>query len=416
VLAASCFFTFLGLSGFVGCSRFIPQPSQTFQIPWPDESGQYGLQNVKVESFEKPESLKGKFVALLVDPYVDGGILKGAKPVGRFIRTSEGIMVPADYVSLQATVVHAHFERLHAIDRTLGIADRVPWPAKVGIEADVVDQKGVVRDNAVFEKRLNALLIVPYTRAELPIALNAGVLAHEHFHRIFQALVLDHLKGLTPGMETSRSHDSLCDWSHGLHGSHQEESAAPASAASEVSAEIHNSVLLRGLNEGLADFWGWMYTGQSQFIGQSLPMENKRRRLDGHAPKLPSTAQLKAMLWDHRRNAALDRPFRIAISYELGTRYAKLLREITLELAGGDEKNVQARMVMAQAVIEALVGIRQAAVTAQDQGQYLSANVILKPLMAGLPSASASNGCRVLERAAADDEGSIAKPMGCDRE
>jgi hypothetical protein len=431
-LVAVGLFVALGLGGGLSCSQFVSPSSQIYQIPWPDESGQYSLQNVKVESLEKPETLKGKFVALLVDPYVDGGVLKGAKPVGRFVRISEGIMVPADYVSLQATVVHAHFERLHAIDRVLGIADKVPWPAKIGIEADVVDHRGVVRDNAVFEKRLNALLIVPYTRAELPIALNAGVLAHEHFHRVFQALVLDHLKVSASGPDlTGHHHGSVCDWPHGAHGQAYEQAPEVAGrqlaagvsprvsprgspgVSGEVSAEIYNSVLLRGLNEGLADFWGWMYTGQSQFIGQSLPMENKRRRLDDQAPKLPSTAQLKAMLWDHRSSVPLEKPFRIAISYELGTRYARLLRELTLELTGGEEKNLEGRMMMAQAVIEALVGVRQEAVNAQEQGRYLSANLILKPLMSSLPSAKSNHGCRLLERAAADDDGPSGKPIGC---
>ena len=215
-----------------------------FQIPFSGSDGQYSLQKIEIKSFDDPTSLHGQYARILVDPYESGGGIESSKPVGRFARTRDGVMVPLDYVTMLATSIHAHMERLHALNVEVGLNDaQVGWPATVGIEANVVNSKKreTVRNNALFEKRLNALLMVPYSDKDLPIGLNGGILAHEHFHRIFQALVLSKV-------ETKEE--------------------APAGSVREF-----NETVLRAMNEGFADFWAWVYTGDAEFMRASLPRE-----------------------------------------------------------------------------------------------------------------------------------------------
>ena len=242
--------------------------TSTFQIPWPDESGQYHLQKVHIPSFTNPSDLNGLYAKILVDPFSSKDSIGGTKPVGRFARTADGVMIPENYVTLMATAIQGHFERLHTMNLDLGISDDVvTWPASIGVEANVKNSgdQAVIRDNAIFERTLNALLIAPYSEASLPIGLNGGILAHENFHRNFQALVLSHLTAVV----------------------------GPAEAGS---VQAYNETLLRAMNEGFADFWGWVYTGDPDFLSKSIPSEQKRRSLSFKSSQLPSTELLRDRL------------------------------------------------------------------------------------------------------------------------
>ncbi len=51
------------------------------------------------------------------------------------------------------------------------------------------------------------------------------------------------------------------------------------SLSEESLHSYYHMALKRGLNEGLADFWGWMYTGDPDFIAQSIPAVKESRSL-----------------------------------------------------------------------------------------------------------------------------------------
>jgi hypothetical protein len=416
-------------------------PSGVYQIPWPDQGGQYPLQKISIDGFNSPPTLQGIYAQILVSPYVVDGQLGSATPVGRFIRNKDGVMIPADYVSLQAATIHAHFERLAQLDTTLGVANRLRWPVKIGIQANVVDSKaGVIKNNAVFDKKLNALLVMPYNLdSGLPISLNAGIVAHEHFHQIFQALVLDRLPTKLSDTVSSLA-DHVCQWATPTNApielnfptSSPDESGdesgdsetdkfslktpnifAPSTAGPAVTPDIYNQFLLRGMNEGFADFWAWVYTGDAQFIGHSLPSENSRRRLDLMTVKLPSEAVLQHVLLDPSRPGQVRAENeRFGIAYSVGTLYARFLREIAMKVSGGGDETLEQRMVLARVLLAALPDLAQTALSAQNEKRFLSPNAILAPLQKNLPGLQSLT-CDVFVRIAADEATPGVSPVHC---
>ncbi|MES2962824.1 MAG: hypothetical protein V4760_02965, partial [Bdellovibrionota bacterium] len=320
-------------SVLAGCapeeSRF---STKTYRLPFPGEDGTYALRDVELSTYREPEKFRGDVAQVFVEPHESNGQLAGEEPVGRYLKGGDGVLVPADFASLQATTVYAHMERLHTLDEKLGIANAIRWPLKIGVQTNVVDQGRGVNNNAVYDGRLDALLIVPYTGAGIPIAMNAGVLAHEHFHTIFQSFVLSKVKessvvvGKPGGLQSVFEHE--CSWidrsvmpmtpaepppvappaaepapappgpapAQPGPSEPKQETPVPGSptkpakkppfvfkrtiedeetekAAEGMPKRTYNGFMLRALNEGLADFWGWVYTGDMSYIQLSLPRE-----------------------------------------------------------------------------------------------------------------------------------------------
>ena len=82
--------------------------------------------------------------------------------------------------------------------------------------------------------------------------MNAGVIAHEFFHSIFFKKVLGKLRAINSDSDRLTT-------------------AGP---------ELFNLTYVRGLNEGLADFWGWLYTKDQNFMRFSFAGSNEGRSLD----------------------------------------------------------------------------------------------------------------------------------------
>ena len=178
---------------------------------------------------------------------------------------------------------------------------------------------GLSHDNAFYLGTANTFIFVPYTKQGLPVMVNAGVVAHEHFHSLFQGLVLD--KVHTPQRLTGLFNPH--EWAGRL-------GQINAKGEIEVTArDQYQAVMIRGLNEGLADVWAWIYTNDSVFVGRSLPEFKKMRDLDIKDGKLFSESSLKEFnaLNGFASGATLTR------SYELGMQYARLIKSFVLDYA-----------------------------------------------------------------------------------
>ncbi len=286
-----------------------------FRLPMFNElTSRYELQTVKLTTFREPEKLRGDAATILVDPSVEAGALMLKEPIGRFVKEGS-VWTPADFATLQATTLYAHAERLLEIDRSLGLKSWMPGPERIAIQSRIVDSPEssfLVFNNAIFDGRLDALFIVPYDRAELPISLNAGVIGHEHFHRIFQSGVLKSGRGLGGMAEHSCAvHTTVL-------------AIKPEVASHLVSAKELNQVVLRSMNEGLADFWGWAYSMDDGFIGRSLgEAEEQARRLDRRALPLLTKEEIRAQLVNRKS----DRE-RTMLAYRFGTYYSRFLRSL----------------------------------------------------------------------------------------
>lgn len=391
-----------------GCGRSADRAENLFQIPWPDKNGKYSLQAVSISGFDQPHTLQGRYAQIFVNPYARDGQIVSHMPIGRFVRSKDGVYIPADYTSLQATTIHAHFERFYQMDRELGV--ELEWPVKVGIRSNVKDRRGMVRNNAIFDGRLDALLIVPYLpKKGLPIGVNAGILAHEHFHMIFQEAVIRRIR--FKRKERLDLGGRACAW-----GARQREHESRLFDFREdpsLYPSLYNEFSVRSLNEGLADFWGWVYTGDVDFIGHSLPLESPNRRLDQKVEEAISREWVKGKVF----NEITQRPYNESILsenvYLVGSRYARFLYELATESTEDKGRSFESRKQVAKAVIHALPAMAKATATAEATDAYVSPNVFLKALYENWPRRNRSV-CKIFKRVAVADEHLLADDLNCD--
>jgi hypothetical protein len=335
------YWVLIGISLFVLCScggREGDPSGRLYQIPWPDVNGNYSLTKRFIPELINPKSFSGPSLEVLVNPIFQvGSIVSSESDRGRFIIDGDGVWVPADAVSLQATTMFAHFSELRKFDDITGVAATVGWPASVGImtersESDSSSgpdsRTGVPRNNAFFSSAINTIVVTPFSGVRMPISLNGGILAHEHFHKIFWKLTLSQVfnRSSGGGAVSGQGMVQSCDWSH-----HAQSASTAAPAAGSLSSsspglpmpsplalaensppsfvlpsqfEVElsrnpdvldfNLFFIRALNEGLADVWAWIYSGDGRFIEKSIyDSEIKLRSLDLPASAMWSPEKIK---------------------------------------------------------------------------------------------------------------------------
>lgn len=98
----------------------------------------------------------------------------------------------------------------------------------------------------------------------------------------------------------------------------------PNALVSSTGPKAFNQVLLRSMNEGFADFWGWSYSRDERFIARSLgEAEYQARRLDGPSDPLPDAATIRSKV-ESRANEREQ----VMFAYRNGTRYSRFLRSL----------------------------------------------------------------------------------------
>lgn len=323
---------FFILSAALSCNSIKPLGSGPFkvQIPWAERGQDYSLQNVEIHTLKDPVLMEGDAAKIRVNQQTDQ-----KAPEAQFTQVSEGVIVPNDPLSAQLFAVYAHMERLYFLEAELGISQFIPRPRLVSIDSKVLDgseQKSVL-DNATFVGDLDLLALMPISTNSLPITMNGGVLAHEQFHAIFHHLVLKNL-----GEADLKTADRLKDeWGPPDHdffsrlktlraeaGSSERPVSALAGSADVASNKNYNNgFILQALNEGFADYWGWLYSGDNNFIIRSIPGVGKHRAILSRAEKLPTDGELEQLVSkssvEELRGAA----------YFLGTHYASILRNLS---------------------------------------------------------------------------------------
>ncbi len=328
------------------------------RLPWPQADGSYALQVFELTGISSLYDLAGQFAQFYMSPGIEHGRLIGASPKARFIKT-KGLFVAEDGLSLQLATVYAHMQRLAALDKDLGVGDVNKWPRDVGVSVRLT---GDVRNNAFYDGDTDSMLFVPYAGAELPLAVNAGILGHEHFHSLFYKIVTLPLNkaGQNPGNISASAH-SQADFYRLMKLPAVKTENIAASANQEQAA--YHFLLMKGLNEGLADFWGWLYTGDPDFIGYSLPTQIAARSLRAQDFDQPYELSSPSGL---RRTISIFSADNSHLSsninnyaYTIGTQFSRILKIFADNYAqerqlSGDE----ARRAVAQIILHTLPSFR----------------------------------------------------------
>lgn len=322
------------------------------KLPWQamnlENSGKhsYSFQNIEVRTLQNPLRVSGERVKFMVAPSMRLGQLTGEEPFSHYITLKDNVIVPTDRLSVELFSIYAHMERLTDLDLRLGLRTNRSAPSKIGVSVKFLDRSGErLKNNALYVGELDTLLIVPYDLGNVPISINGGVLAHEHFHSLFYNRVV-RMSGESfsdPSAITAHDLDELGN----AFGDLEKTSFRKKRPVTEESGFV-NSVILRGLNEGLADLWAWLYTRDSQFLSLSISSENEARRLDtiqGRLTTLDEVREIAAAV--HQPQALLP------LSYRLGTQLARVMRE-DISRRNQGELTEAARVAEARRIMAAL--------------------------------------------------------------
>lgn len=290
-------FILLGIG--LSCGHKPQSGKINIQIPWPEGSS-YKLQFVPV-GLTDLRNLSGPDVMFFDRPYITGDReskeLKGTGPVGKFSAVSEGNYVPATYESLLLATVYAHMERLNAQLKDLGYGSLMTLPRKVGINPRIRLAPGEsLNNNAVYHEILDGIFVFPYEIPGLPLAFNGGVLAHEYFHSIFHHLFKKNL----PTKRSAQRFEDHFNISTNINQPYicrlPPITGESCGRDEELSEREVNSFILSAMNEGLADTWAWIYTGDTDFIMKSFGERTSNRKMNGEFCSLP-THQSVRDLW-----------------------------------------------------------------------------------------------------------------------
>lgn len=304
--------------------------------PQSNSKAGYSLQTVELLGIEDLQTVTGKFVRFFLSPRITNNTLHGRPAVARFIKNKSGDFIPANEITQQLVTIYAHTQKLAMLDEELGAGGVNQWPRDVGIGVRVKGSAGT--NNAFYDGATDSMLVVPYTQDGLAIAINGGILAHEHFHSLFFKMVL---KDEAKNDAAIHSRDEFLQNNAIVHEDlagrgRREKPVLIGDELDEATLlKFHRLALMRGLNEGLADFWGWMYTGNPDFIAQSLPKQKRVRSLEVSdlfgIYELPNKVVVRnnLELFHASGERTKFREYVTGYAYTVGTQFSRVLKRFT---------------------------------------------------------------------------------------
>jgi hypothetical protein len=357
------------------------------QIPVYAE-GTYHMEIVELFGLKSLTELQGTAARFLINPSISEGSIQGQTPHLNYMRDSNDVIVATDEVSLQLLTLYAHYEKLHALDETAGAKDVLAYPRTVAVNAKFRSSQGLVENNALYSGHYDALMVVPYTQNSLPLMANAGVIGHEHFHALFQKLVIEASTGKFPDPDHATLHPIESMTLEGGRGAR----GGAEGQQTENPREKYHAALLRAVNEGLADVWGWIYSGDDNFVGRSLPSEKIRRQLDVIPEFLATRDELLSPI---AQGAGSDHV--LALSYQFGTQLARSIRNFAnLYGLGKEMKTQEIRAKLAQVLISSLPKLQEKYFGLKDE-EYLTLSAVFSLIVDQMPDIQ-SEECKFVER------------------
>lgn len=261
-------------------------------LPWSEQGGNIKFTKVHLKTLSDPRRISG--AAARVYWQAGAGGEKGfSGPVvePRLARRGH-TWLPLDIVSQQGLAVYGIYERLMEFDKSLGVQGRLQWPRSVGLQIRVRTPTGPKFNNALYDPDLDATIVVPYLLDDMPPALNKGILAHEHFHAHFASVF------------------------HNV--------VQTKNRMAPTQTELMNTLSVAGWNEGLADFYAYVFTQDPSFMKASFSGAIGLRELKGAPPSLPTWVSLANEVSCAKYPChfpALDLP----VIYYMGTSLARTL-------------------------------------------------------------------------------------------
>ncbi len=323
-------------------------------------SSQPRFENIKLHGISNLQKVSGDFAQFLIYPQVNGQEIQGLAPEAKFVRNEKGVFFPLNFLSAQMFSLYAHFERLLKLDEKLSVHPQLG--TRTVLITSLEDSSSVV-DNAFYKADIDSLIFIPYSQENVPLSVNPGVIAHEHFHAQFHRrfyLPLVQRKVLPPAlMKASQTEAAKKEM-----GINQDKDTDIAFQKLSSREQDYFRVFIQGLNEGLADIWGWVYTGRSNFLALSLPQVGTSRdvkpRLQAQASTLPFKTKCSVFrdlvqIEASSKSSSQQNQFVLGSAYSLGTEFARMFY-LAAQVSREDRKAsyVQSRVDLARRIYEFL--------------------------------------------------------------
>ncbi len=225
----------------------------TYVIVYDFESNSYRLEKRIIPSLKKPTDLS-TYVAKFYYKKPHKNHHKYEDPVKlNLARGSSNLYIPEDIQTLNVVSAYYQYDRLYNHHKKLGLLSYADWPKQVNIEAT----KSRFKDNASHNPIDNYTNYYPFNKDRLPPHLNPGIIAHEEVHNVFFKQVYE----MGGDESTYNCLHALVDFTKNFkcQNDYQAASIKPAVVA-------HNYTVYRAFEEGLADFSGYLFSGNPDFF------------------------------------------------------------------------------------------------------------------------------------------------------
>ncbi len=202
---------------------------------------------------------------------------KGRAPNAQFIKSS-GVLIPQDYdTRIMATILFS-YEQLKDFYESLGATSKMTFPQTVYAQAKIMDGAGKVSgDNAAYISTFDAFIFWLFDLPSMyPIPLNTGIIAHEYFHSVFTSLTP---KTTLMQNKPDTSADLLEMWrvaadprivADGNYFSDLCQGKSNLHLVNSGALVASNFYIFSAINEGMADYFGYLYSTNPGWIAASL--------------------------------------------------------------------------------------------------------------------------------------------------
>lgn len=330
------------------------------------------LSTVTLKSINTLDHVEGSYVHFYYAPGSQSGALAGAAPEAQYIRDKDGTFVAKNYLTQQMFTLYYHVQAL--TDFTAKVSDNLKSNSAflIGLNTRLSSNSMGSKNNAFFDGEAQALLFVPYNLKNMPIAINSGIIAHEYFHSLFYKTILKNFNTVQKA-----AFDGLTQLSD------EEEQAKVKKTL------YYNQTYIRGVNEGLADFWGWIYTNNPDYISLSLPDFGESRKMvltDNLVGKYIEQIDIENKVGQASQLSSDPTEFLSGFIYYVGTPHARFLKELTLKISDQNKISVtEAQLLLAQKVYGLMVYLDK---LSADQKNKIAAdavfNYFVQPEISGL--------------------------------
>ncbi len=345
----------LPLTGCAPIAHDDDQSQATYDLEIPlFTNDQYEFKKVQISTLNNISSVSGQAAEFYYNPTVKNNVLDGTFPQAKIYKSNQGSLVAEDLKSLELLTLYYHFEKLMFFDQKMGVFYVNSWPRKIGLEARVLDKNNrPSKNNARYASAFDGYLFESFIRPDLNLTVNGGVIAHEHFHSLFNKLVLIPLSQKF-NSELPKSPEDP---------SHSDRAANDSNTRQLVKSKSYEEIknkkiqvtpyletIVRGWNEGLADTWGWIYTGDTKFVERSLSFE-KSRDLSLNTQIIPEMNSLSFFM----NSSVQSNSERLSYSYKLGSLHARMFYKIYLHKKKlSSAPDIEIRQEIAKLIVELL--------------------------------------------------------------